>query len=189
MSGGRASPVVPAGAHAPSTDARLAGQVRAGVERPAGSHGRLPPRAPRRRRAQMTPNRHGSAVIELPNELDVVMTRKFDAPIALVFDVLTKAEHVSRWFAPFSCQRDGVLDRPTRRRGLPHGVRDRGRSRVLVPRHLPRGRAADADRRDVAVRRVARRARRRDGGTARSRRCHDDDPERCRSATRPAATT
>jgi uncharacterized protein YndB with AHSA1/START domain len=52
----------------------------------------------------MTPNRHGSAVIELPNELDVVMTRKFDAPIALVFDVLTKAEHVSRWFAPFSCQ-------------------------------------------------------------------------------------
>jgi uncharacterized protein YndB with AHSA1/START domain len=52
----------------------------------------------------MTPNRHGSAVIELPNELDVAMTRKFDAPIALVFDVLTKAEHVSRWFAPFSCQ-------------------------------------------------------------------------------------
>ena len=52
----------------------------------------------------MTPNRHGSAVIELPNELDVVMTRKFDAPIALVFDVLTKPEHVSRWFAPFSCQ-------------------------------------------------------------------------------------
>jgi uncharacterized protein YndB with AHSA1/START domain len=38
----------------------------------------------------MTPNRHGSAVIELPNELDVVMTRKFDAPIALVFDVLTR---------------------------------------------------------------------------------------------------
>jgi uncharacterized protein YndB with AHSA1/START domain len=52
----------------------------------------------------MTPNRHGSAVIELPNELDVVMIRAFDAPIALVFDVLTKAEHVSKWFAPFTCE-------------------------------------------------------------------------------------
>ena len=52
----------------------------------------------------MTPNRHGSAVIELPNELDVVMIRKFDAPMALVFDVLTKAEHVRNWFAPFKCE-------------------------------------------------------------------------------------
>ena len=52
----------------------------------------------------MTPNRHGSAVVELPNELDVVITREFDAPIALVFDVLTKPEHVSKWFAPFTCQ-------------------------------------------------------------------------------------
>ena len=48
----------------------------------------------------MTPDRHGSAVIEFPNELEVVITREFDAPIALVFDVLTKPEHVSKWFAP-----------------------------------------------------------------------------------------
>jgi uncharacterized protein YndB with AHSA1/START domain len=47
----------------------------------------------------MTPNRHGSAVIELPNETDVLVTRKFDAPIELVFDVLTKPEHVSKWAA------------------------------------------------------------------------------------------
>ena len=47
----------------------------------------------------MTPNRHGSARIEFPNELDVLITREFDAPIALVFDVLTKPEHVSRWGA------------------------------------------------------------------------------------------
>ena len=99
----------------------------------------------------MTPNRHGSAVIELPNELDVVMTRKFDAPIALVFDVLTKAEHVEQMVRSVFVPGDGVLNRPTRRRGLPHGVRERGRSRVLVPRHLPGGRAADPDRRDVAV--------------------------------------
>jgi uncharacterized protein YndB with AHSA1/START domain len=40
----------------------------------------------------------------MPNDLDVVTTREFEAPIALVFDVLTKPEHVSKWFAPFECQ-------------------------------------------------------------------------------------
>ncbi len=49
----------------------------------------------------MTPNRHGSAVIEYPSELEIVTTREFDAPIGLVFDVLTKPEHVRHWFAPF----------------------------------------------------------------------------------------
>ena len=49
----------------------------------------------------MTPNRHGSAVVEYPNELEIVTTREFDAPIELVFDVLTKPEHVRNWFAPF----------------------------------------------------------------------------------------
>jgi uncharacterized protein YndB with AHSA1/START domain len=52
----------------------------------------------------VTPNRRGSAVVELPNDLDVLIIRQFDAPIALVFDVLTKPEHVSRWFAPHGCQ-------------------------------------------------------------------------------------
>jgi uncharacterized protein YndB with AHSA1/START domain len=47
----------------------------------------------------VTPDRHGSAVIEFPNELEIVITREFDAPIALVFDVLTKPEHVSKWGA------------------------------------------------------------------------------------------
>ena len=50
----------------------------------------------------MTPDRHGSAVIEFPNELEIVTTREFDAPIELVFDVLTKPEHVSKWFAPLT---------------------------------------------------------------------------------------
>jgi len=49
----------------------------------------------------VTPNRHGSAVIEFPNDLEIVITREFDAPIELVFDVLTKPEHVRNWFAPF----------------------------------------------------------------------------------------
>jgi uncharacterized protein YndB with AHSA1/START domain len=52
----------------------------------------------------VTPNRHGSAVVELPNDLDVLITRVFDAPIALVFDVMTKPEHVSKWFAPHGCE-------------------------------------------------------------------------------------
>ena len=47
----------------------------------------------------MTPDRHGSAVVEFPDELEAVITRSFDAPIALVFDVLTKPEHVRRWGA------------------------------------------------------------------------------------------
>jgi uncharacterized protein YndB with AHSA1/START domain len=47
------------------------------------------------------PNRHGSAHVEFPNDLEIVLTREFDAPIQLVFDVLTKPEHVTRWFAPF----------------------------------------------------------------------------------------
>lgn len=50
----------------------------------------------------MTPNRHGSAVVEFPSDLEIVTTREFDAPLKLVFDVLTKPEHVRNWFAPFS---------------------------------------------------------------------------------------
>jgi uncharacterized protein YndB with AHSA1/START domain len=47
----------------------------------------------------VTPDRHGSAVVEFPNDVEIVITREFDAPIALVFDVLTKPEHVRRWGA------------------------------------------------------------------------------------------
>jgi uncharacterized protein YndB with AHSA1/START domain len=50
----------------------------------------------------MTPDRHGSSVIEFPSELEIVTTRKFDAPLELVFDVLTQPEHVRNWFAPFT---------------------------------------------------------------------------------------
>jgi len=49
----------------------------------------------------VTGTRHGSAVIEFPNELDIVITREFEAPIGLVFDVLTQPEHVRNTFAPF----------------------------------------------------------------------------------------
>jgi len=49
----------------------------------------------------VTPKQHGFANIEFPNELEVLITREFEAPIALVFDVFTKAEHVRKTFAPF----------------------------------------------------------------------------------------
>ena len=48
----------------------------------------------------MTGTRHGSAVIEVPNDLELLITREFAAPAALVFNVLTKPEHVSKWFSP-----------------------------------------------------------------------------------------
>jgi uncharacterized protein YndB with AHSA1/START domain len=37
----------------------------------------------------VTRKQHHSAVIDLPNEREMVITREFDAPIALVFDVFT----------------------------------------------------------------------------------------------------
>lgn len=49
----------------------------------------------------MTGTRHGSSIIEFPSDLAIVTTRAFDAPVELVFDVLTKPEHVNKWFAPF----------------------------------------------------------------------------------------
>ncbi len=40
-------------------------------------------------------------MIEFPSELEILMTREFEAPIELVFDVFTKEEHVRHHFAPF----------------------------------------------------------------------------------------
>ena len=49
----------------------------------------------------MAPNQQESAVIEFPSDLEIVITREFDAPIGLVFDVSTKPEHLRRTIAPF----------------------------------------------------------------------------------------
>src|SRR4029453_13116167 len=101
LPGAGAPSPVPPGARAPSAAPRLDGQVRAGLERPTRSDGRLPQGATTKRRAAVTPDRHGSAVVDFPSELEIVTTREFDAPLELVFDVLTKPEHVRNWFAPF----------------------------------------------------------------------------------------
>jgi uncharacterized protein YndB with AHSA1/START domain len=42
--------------------------------------------------------RHGSATIEFTSDREVLLTRKFDAPAELIFDALTKPEHVRVWF-------------------------------------------------------------------------------------------
>jgi uncharacterized protein YndB with AHSA1/START domain len=44
---------------------------------------------------------HRQAVISYPSELEVLITREFDAPIQLVYDVFTKTEHVLHTIAPF----------------------------------------------------------------------------------------
>jgi len=46
----------------------------------------------------MKGTRHGSATIEFPTDREVLVTRQFDAPAELVFDALTKPEHVRWWF-------------------------------------------------------------------------------------------
>jgi uncharacterized protein YndB with AHSA1/START domain len=43
-------------------------------------------------------NRHGSAVITLPSNTEILITRAFDAPADLVFEVYTTPELVKRWW-------------------------------------------------------------------------------------------
>lgn len=49
----------------------------------------------------MTRHHRRTARFEYPSALEILTTRDFDAPIELVYDVLTKPEHVRNWFAPF----------------------------------------------------------------------------------------
>ena len=137
----------------------------------------------------MTPDRHGSAVITFPNELEVVITREFDAPIALVFDVLTKPEHVSKWGAtPPDRMTECSIDLRVGGQ-LPLLLRDRRRNRVLVQRDLPGGRAAGPNRGDVALQRVGRMQRRSRPWSCTNVTESRRSPGDWRSATRPDVTT
>lgn len=42
--------------------------------------------------------RTGSATVELPSDTEILITRKFDAPAELVFDVWTTPKHVRNWW-------------------------------------------------------------------------------------------
>jgi uncharacterized protein YndB with AHSA1/START domain len=43
-------------------------------------------------------NRYGSAVITLPSDTEILITRQFDAPAALIFKAMTTLEYVKRWW-------------------------------------------------------------------------------------------
>jgi len=43
----------------------------------------------------------GSSVIGFPSDLEITVSREFQAPVGLVFDVLWKPEHLRRTIAPF----------------------------------------------------------------------------------------
>ena len=45
-----------------------------------------------------TDNRHGSATVTLPSDREILITRQFDAPAALVFKAWTTPELVKRWW-------------------------------------------------------------------------------------------
>jgi uncharacterized protein YndB with AHSA1/START domain len=49
-------------------------------------------------------NRHGSATVTLPSDREIVITRKFDAPAALIFKAWTTPELVKRWWGFDSSQ-------------------------------------------------------------------------------------
>jgi uncharacterized protein YndB with AHSA1/START domain len=44
---------------------------------------------------------HRGSIVEFPSELEIQLTREFEAPIQLVFDVLTKEEHMVHTIAPY----------------------------------------------------------------------------------------
>jgi uncharacterized protein YndB with AHSA1/START domain len=67
----------------------------------------------------VAPERRALSRIEFPDDLEIVLTREFDAPIQLVFDVLTKPEHLRKTLAPYgeevkTCSRGGTAWRPSR---------------------------------------------------------------------------
>jgi uncharacterized protein (TIGR03086 family) len=47
--------------------------------------------------------RHGSATVTLPSDTEILITRSFEAPRALVWDALTTPRHLLRWWGPAWC--------------------------------------------------------------------------------------
>src|SRR3712207_1697135 len=46
----------------------------------------------------ITGNRYGSATVTLPSDREILITRRFDAPAALLFNAWTTPELVRRWW-------------------------------------------------------------------------------------------
>ena len=47
--------------------------------------------------------RHGSATVTLPSDLEILITRTFEAPATLVWDAITQPRHLLRWWGPDYC--------------------------------------------------------------------------------------
>ena len=54
--------------------------------------------------------RHGSATVTTPSDLEILITRSFDAPARLVFEAWTRPEHVRRWWPLDETQSMSVCD-------------------------------------------------------------------------------
>ncbi len=55
-----------------------------------------------RHRSDMA-TRHGSATVTLPSDTEILITRSFEAPRTLIWDVLTTPRHLLRWWGPDFC--------------------------------------------------------------------------------------
>jgi uncharacterized protein (TIGR03086 family) len=47
--------------------------------------------------------RHGSAIVTLPSDTEILITRSFEAPRDLVWEALTSPRHLLRWWGPDWC--------------------------------------------------------------------------------------
>lgn len=54
----------------------------------------------RKSERQTAPTNFGAVEVTLPGDRQIVITRSFDAPRAIVFEAWTRAEHVTHWWDP-----------------------------------------------------------------------------------------
>ncbi|HEV7676935.1 MAG TPA: SRPBCC family protein [Candidatus Dormibacteraeota bacterium] len=48
----------------------------------------------------MATEQYGATTFSFPSDLEIVIQREFDAPRQLVFDAITKPEHIPNWWGP-----------------------------------------------------------------------------------------
>jgi uncharacterized protein YndB with AHSA1/START domain len=54
--------------------------------------------------------RLNTLTVTTPSDLEIVMTRPFDAPARLIFDAMTKVEHVRRWWGCAETNADATFE-------------------------------------------------------------------------------
>jgi uncharacterized protein (TIGR03086 family) len=51
----------------------------------------------------MMATRHGTAEVTLPSDREILITRRFEAPLRLIWEALTEPRHLLRWWGPDWC--------------------------------------------------------------------------------------